>query len=747
MMRRRKRTHPSNETSTPRAIDASATFQVHTLDDIAWEVSAVVDVGPVRAGSADGWVVLRADGSVEWRTARTGYSVEYWVGEAGIRDEGEPTCLVVLDEVLGRSGAGEVAVGASDGRLSVYSVRRRRLLDEVPLGASGIVCMVLQPMGSAVAASSAAASDRPLACLACGCGDGRVRWAVATATSILPSSWSQTSNATAPSCTWHIERSVMLAPGTPQTAMAWHPHGRWLAVGDAAGAIRCVDAHGRVVAAMGALQRGGAPAAITSIAVDPQHGHYVVSGDSTGRICLWDMSSTTAGGHLLCEVGSIENMVGAVRALCALPGGMVVAGAADGGIGTLQRLPDGSSNNHTWVASRARSLHARGVRCIAAVTQLHTGSARGSSYRPGHVVMSGGEDARLCVIGDLQRYIQHERVVQRVFPQRRPAVNDWQVEAVSGEVLAVYRQRVAIWSPVQSPDGALRWRPTVQVAPRQEDALAAAAYDADTRHLLLVGSDVSVRLFHRTAADALQPVSLPAKVVRAGAGARAVAVARRGLFAALARDGTALQLMQLPISSTTTAAVAVAAVAVLQTVSLSDDPSGLCISTDGDGAVGIGHASGRVIRVDVPEADTAAAIQVQTVRDGDGTCPITAIAVCGRPPCVWCVDAQHALWCGDQEWMRLPAPRHGVYYAVSATATSPHRLLLCTSADALVAVDVHRRAVVWRAGPPRANILAGGWLSSSSSTGAAAVVMVRRPWTAVASTALPDAVERKRYGT
>eukprot|EP00166_Cyanidium_caldarium_P003541 ctg_3438.g607 len=635
MMRRRKRTRPSNGAPSssspppppPRAMDASATFQVHIVDSIEWQVSAVVDVGPVRAGSADGWVVLRADGSVEWRTARTGYSVEYWVGEAGMRDGGKPTCLVVLDEVLRGSGTGEVAVGASDGRLSVYSVRRRRLLDEVPLGASGIVCMALQPMGSAVAAPSPAASDRPLACLACGCGDGRVQWVVATATSILPSSWSQTSDATAQSCTWHIERSVMLAPGTPQTAMAWHPHGRWLAVGDAAGAIRCVDAHGRVVAAMGALQRGGAPASITSIAVDPQHGHYVVSGDSTGCVCLWDMSSTTAAGHLLCEVGSIENMVGAVQALCALPGGMVVAGAADGGIGTLQRLPDGSSNsnNNTWVASRARSLHARGVRCIAAVTQLHTGSARGSSsYRPGHVVLSGGEDARLCVIGDLQRYIRHERVVQRVFPQRQPAVHDWQVQAVSGEVLVMYRQRVAIWSPVPSPDGAQQWRSTVQVTPRREDALAAAAYDADTRHLLLIGSDVSVRLFHRTAADAVQPVSLPAKVVRAGAGARAVVVARRGLFAALARDGTALQLIQLPISSTATAAAAAAV--LLRTVSLPDDPSGLCISADGDGAVGIGHASGRVIRVDVPETDPAGDLRVQTVRDGDGTCPVTAIA-------------------------------------------------------------------------------------------------------------------------
>ena len=100
------------------------------------------------------------------------------------------------------------------------------------------------------------------------------------------------------------------------TTLAWRPDGSALYVGNAAGGLRCLDAHGATRFAWQAHQGG-----VTRIALQPGDPEVLATAGGDGRVVLWNANSGEQTAVLASENGWVEH-------LAWTPNGEVLAAAA-----------------------------------------------------------------------------------------------------------------------------------------------------------------------------------------------------------------------------------------------------------------------------------------------------------------------------------------------------------------------------------------------------------------------------------
>lgn len=357
----------------------------HVLNVAPWVVSPIMCVAASPKGSVV--ATARANGDVEVR-GRVGLGAmafgvlqsggQVMKGKAGtIRaGSGAASCMAFSCEEI-------LVVGRIDGVLEIVKVMEGWYLE--------VVARIVLPGGAVWAVD--VRNER----IAVACNDGFVRVVKAR-----DGGW--------PVGEMEYDIAALRAGGKRVLSVRWIDD-ETLVVGDARGGVRWLKISGGVV---GKGLLGGSDVKVWCLVV-VKEGKEVISGDSTGRLGVWDVATGT-----LMEQINIEGIAGDVLAAVLAPKGgrgggeMVLVSSADGCVGALVAAP-GARPGDAWTTVRAHRLHDHDIRGL---TVLKGRSGKAGAGKPSFV--TGSLDGVMCVV-PLADVLKGRPSIVRLHPFASPA--------------------------------------------------------------------------------------------------------------------------------------------------------------------------------------------------------------------------------------------------------------------------------------------------------------------------------------
>ncbi|KAJ8904666.1 hypothetical protein NDN08_001184 [Rhodosorus marinus] len=405
--RKRKRSK-TREFAVSAVARSGTSIQIQRCRFVKWEVSGVV----AATSSGSMVVVARRNGRVEVISVKGRNCV---VGS--LPGGGAAISSLALFRDL-------VAVGGLDGFVRFYDYRRRVGVKSLDSQGGAIWSLALSPDKHAIAA---------------GCEDGSTKLVEVD----------ELGN-------FNLRR--LSKGGTRVTALEWSEDSRFLISGDSEGGIRKVEVASGKILETAQLSSRNEDICVWCISYFKDS---ILTGDSRGIITVWNSEMLLAEKEL-----AMEGLAGDVTSMCVL-GNAIFAGAANGGVGLLERSVEGG-----WVIHRARRAHLGDVRAIV-------------RYGSKDKVMSAGEDSVIAV-QSLKSFLSEKSPV--VFrPSAAPEEVPF-VQFVKGAALALYDDRVEVWQlPSASiPDS----KPTMLLRLKPGDlggSLVAASIAPDLGYLVVSG--------------------------------------------------------------------------------------------------------------------------------------------------------------------------------------------------------------------------------------------------------------------